>query len=72
MIYQWAWSVDCYNADVICFDGLTEGTLEAAVEAAQSVAYGLPGPPRDTTITLRDEQGFVRGWVHGDGQWRLA
>lgn len=72
MIYQWTWSVDCFNADSICFDSLTEGSLEDAIEAAQSVAYGLPGPRRDTTITLRDKQGFVRGWVHGDGQWRLT
>lgn len=72
MIFQWAWSVDYGNLDRVSLDGMTEGTLEDAIEAAQSVAYGLPGPRRDTTITLRDEQGFVRGWVHGDGSWRMA
>lgn len=34
--------------------------------AAELASYG----DDDLSATVRDEQGSVRGWIHGDGTWR--
>lgn len=61
MLYQFTTDDMVLNA---CFsDGMDSiGDLADAIELACNF---------DATITLRDEPGFVRGWVHPDGSWQL-
>lgn len=44
-------------------DAPRSGTLNEAVEAAKTY---------EVNITLTDEAGFTKGYVHEDGIWRLT
>lgn len=69
-VYQWRWSGAVDRCSV---EGVTEGTLAEAIEAAQDVApsLSLPGPSSQVVITLLDAAGWTRGWVKGDGNYTL-
>jgi hypothetical protein len=45
-------------------------TYDLTGESVEELAAQLPEDASDASITVRDEQDCVRGWIHSRADWR--